>query len=78
MTSPRLRSAVVRGLSVGVIFFVVRLLLLLIPGRAHEPLVETVFVAVVVGIVWGIFSWLIWPREQQRLADRARRDDERR
>ncbi|WP_226346184.1 hypothetical protein [Agilicoccus flavus] len=69
--TPRVRSAVVRGTVLSVAFFVIRVLLLLWPGRTPEPLTRTVLTAVVVGVLWGIVSWLLWPREQRRLSERG-------
>ena len=58
-----------------VIFFVIQLLLALIPGRESVDILERGFVSIGVGAIWGIFVWLRWPAEHRRNADRRRIDD---
>ena len=50
-----------------VIFFVIQLLLALIPGRPPVDIVERAFVSLGVGAIWGVFVWFRWPAEQRRL-----------
>ncbi|MDO5710297.1 MAG: hypothetical protein Q4P32_00965 [Micrococcales bacterium] len=66
MFTPRLRAVILRGLGMAVVFFVVQLLLALIPGRAPLDYAERGFVSLGVGAIWGFFVWLRWPAEQRR------------
>lgn len=50
-----------------VIFFVIQLLLALIPGRPPVDVVERAFVSLGVGAIWGALVWFRWPAEQRRL-----------
>lgn len=73
MGNSRLKTTVVRGLVVAFLFFLIRLLLNLLPGRADESLTTSVLLSVGVGALWGVVTWLRWPAEQRRLgADRQR------
>lgn len=75
MANPRLQAAIVRGAGMALVFFIVQLLLALIPGRESVDILERGFVSIGVGAIWGIFVWLRWPAEQRRNADRRRIDD---
>lgn len=76
MDNPRLRAAAVRGLGMALVFFVVQVLLGLLPGRAPIDYTERAFVSLGVGAIWAVFVWLRRPAEQRRLTepDRPRGD----
>ena len=73
MMTPRLRAAIVRGAGMAVVFFIVQLLLSLIPGRAPVDFVERGFVSLGVGALWAVFVWFRWPAEQRRLSQQPER-----
>lgn len=71
--SARIRTALGQALTMAVVMVLLRRLGTLLPYEwAQETFTRSLVFGVLFGIVWGVITYVMYPREQERKAERRR------